>query len=122
MSKYFGYRPKPQVKSAVETFEEKTQIRSNNGILLGSVYVDIQDKEWAVAFAYGVTQHPKIRGPEPVYEVRYSLNPEEKAKATRTDTRSDTPSMVESGEPKDVDAFVLWALHAEQANPGAAST
>jgi len=122
MSKYFGYNPQPKVRAAVETFEATTQIRSNNGILLGSVYVDVQDKEWAVAFAYGVTQHPKIRGPEPVYEVRYSLNPEEKAKATRTDTRSETPSTIAAGEPKDVDAFVLWALHAEQANPGAAST
>lgn len=122
MSKFFGYKPQPKVKSAVETFEATTQIRSNNGILLGSVYVDVQDKEWAVAFAYGVTQHPKIRGPEPVYEVRYSLNPEEKAKATRTDTRSETPSTIAAGEPKDVDTFVLWALHAEQANPGAAST
>lgn len=122
MSKFFGYKPKPQVKSAVETFEEKTQIRSNNGILLGSVYVDIQDKEWAVAFAYGVTQHPKIRGPEPVYEVRYSVNPEEKTKATRTDTRRESPSTVAAGDLPDIDAFVLWAVQAEQKNPGVAGT
>jgi hypothetical protein len=122
MSKFFGYKPKPQVKSAVETFEEKTQIRSTSGILLGSVYVDVQENEWAVAFAYGVTQHPKLRGPEPVYEVRYSVKPAETTKAMKTDTRNETPSTVAAGDLKDIDAFVLWALNAEQANPGAAST
>lgn len=122
MSKFFGYVPKPQVKSAVETFEATTQIRSTNGILLGSVYVDVQEKEWAVAFAYGVTQHPKLRGPEPVYEIRYSLNPDEKMQARKTDTRSETPSTLAAGNLQDIDAFVLWALHAEQGEPGAAST
>jgi len=122
MSKFFGYKPKPQVKSAVDIFEEKTQIRSTNGILLGTVYIDIQDSEWAVAFAYGVTQHPKIRGPEPVYEIRYSLHPKEKAKAVKTDTRNEMPSTLVAGDLPDVDAFVLWALHAEQENLGVALT
>ncbi|MFA5330785.1 MAG: hypothetical protein WC342_00255 [Methanoregula sp.] len=122
MSKYFGYKPKPQVKSAVETFEATTQVKSNNGILLGSVYVDVQEKEWAVAFAYGVAQHPKLRGPEPVYEVRYSVSPEEKTKTLRADTRSETKSTVQADPFPDVDAFVLWALHTEQGNTGAAST
>jgi hypothetical protein len=122
MSKYFGYKPKPQVKSAVETFEETTQVKSNNGILLGSVYVDVQESEWAVAFAYGVAQHPKIRGPEPVYEIRYALRPEENGKARRIDTRKEQESLVQTNPFPDVDAFVLWALHEEQGTPGAAST
>jgi len=47
------------------------------GTLLGTVYVDISDEEWAVAIAYGRAQHPKLRGPEPAYEVRYAHLPGE---------------------------------------------
>lgn len=122
MSKFFGYKPKPQVKSAVETFEAKTQVKSTSGILLGSVYVDVQEKEWAVAFAYGTRQHPKLRGPEPVYEVRYSISPEEKNKARKIDTRSDSDATLATEDFPDVDAFVLWALHTEQGTAGSAST
>ena len=61
MARYFGYSPKSTVKSAVESFESKTQVRSAGGTLLGTVYVDIGDEEWAVAIAYGRAHHPKLR-------------------------------------------------------------
>jgi len=88
MSRYFGYSPKGTVKSAVESFESTTQVQSAGGMLLGTVYVDIRNEEWAVAMAYGRAHHPKIRGPEPVYEVRYAHQTGDTGGTTkRLDTR-----------------------------------
>jgi len=114
MSRYFGYSPKGTVKDAVESFESKTQVRSAGGTLLGTVYVDVSDEEWAVAIAYGRTHHPKLRGPEPVYEVRYAQRTEEPGETKRLDTRREEESVLTAGPFLSADEFILWALGEEQ--------
>jgi hypothetical protein len=113
MSRYFGYSPSGTVRSAVESFESATQVRSAGGVLLGTVYVDIRDDEWAVAMAYGRIHHPKIRGPEPVYEVRYATSPQNGG-TKRLDTRQEAPGVIAGKQFPSVDAFVLWALEEEK--------
>lgn len=113
MSRYFGYSPKSAVKSAVESFENTTQVRRAGGILLGTVYVDIRDEEWAVAMAYGRAHHPKIKGPEAEYEVRYSRRTGDDAAAKRLDTRDGETVALPAGPFPSEDDFILWALREE---------
>jgi|MTBAKMStandDraft_1061839.scaffolds.fasta_scaffold00142_38 hypothetical protein len=114
VSKYYGYTPKGTVRSAVESFESKTQVQGAGGMLLGTVYVDIRDEEWAVAIAYGRAHHPKIRGPEPVYEVRYAYRPDDGDVTERMDTRQDEKMTIESEPFPSVEDFVLWSLEKEK--------
>ena len=114
MSRYFGYIPKGTVKTAVESYESKTLVMSPGGMLLGTVYVDIQDDEWAVAVAYGRAHHPKLRGPEPVYEVRYAHRPGDRGETKRLDTRQEEEGVLNAGPFPTTDEFVLWALNEEK--------
>ncbi len=114
MARYFGYSPKGTVKDAVESFESKTQVRSAAGTLLGTVYVDVSDEEWAVAIAYGRTHHPKLRGPEPVYEVRYAQRTEEPGETKRIDTREEGACAITAEPFPSVDEFIIWALGEEK--------
>ena len=118
MSRYFGYSPKGTVKSAVESFESKTQVRSAGQTLLGTVYVDVCDEEWAIAIAYGRTHHPKLRGPEPVYEVRYAHRTGESGETKRLDTREEVPCAITVDPFPSVDEFVVWALDEEKGRIG----
>ncbi|NMA09624.1 hypothetical protein L21_1295 [Methanoculleus chikugoensis] len=114
MARYFGYSPKGTAKSAVESFESTTQVRSAGGTLLGTVYVDISDEEWAVAIAYGRTQHPKLRGPEPIYEVRYAHRTGETGETERIDTREEGACAITVDPFPSVDDFIVWALGEEK--------
>lgn len=114
MARYFGYFPKGTAKSAVESFESTTQVRNAGGTLLGTVYVDISDKEWAVAIAYGRTQHPKLRGPEPIYEVRYAHRTGETGETERIDTREEDACAITVDPFPSVDEFIVWALGEEK--------
>ena len=114
MARYFGYSPKGTAKSAVESFESTTQVRNAGGTLLGTVYVDISDEEWAVAIAYGRTQHPKLRGPEPIYEVRYAHRTGEAGETERIDTREEDACAITVDPFPSVDEFIVWALGEEK--------
>lgn len=114
MSRYFGYSPKGTAKSAVESFESTTQVRSAGGTLLGTVYVDVSDEEWGVAIAYGRAHHPKLRGPEPVYEVRYAHRTGEPGETERIDTREEVPCAITVDPFPSADEFVIWALGEEK--------
>lgn len=114
MARYFGYSPKGTVKSAVESFESTTQIQGPGGMLLGTVYVDIDDEEWAVAIAYGRAHHPKLRGPEPVYEVRYAHQTGSSRETKRIDTRQEAPGIITVDPFKSEDEFVIWVLDKEK--------
>jgi hypothetical protein len=118
MARYYGYSPKGTVKSAVESFESRTQILGAGGMLLGTVYVDISDEEWAVAIAYGRAHHPGLRGPEPVYEVRYAYRPEGEGGIKRLDTREETPCAVSTDTISSADEFVIRALSDEKKRIG----
>jgi len=114
MSRYFGYSPSGTVRSAVESFESSTQVQSAGGMLLGTVYVDIRDTEWAVALAYGRTHHPNLRGPEPVYEVRYAYRPGNESQVRHLDTREEELRVIPAEPFPSIDAFVLWTLKEER--------
>ena len=114
MARYFGYSPKGTAKSAVESFESTTQVRSAGGTLLGTVYVDVSDEEWAVAIAYGRTHHPKLRGPEPIYEVRYAHRTGETGETERIDTREEGACAITVDPFPSVDEFIVWALGEEK--------
>ena len=118
MSRYFGYSPKGTTKNAVESFESRTQVRNAGGTLLGTVYVDISDEEWAVAIAYGRAHHPKLRGPEPVYEVRYAHRMGEPGEIKRIDTREEVSCAITADPFPSVDEFVVWALGEEKGRIG----
>lgn len=75
MSKFYGLNPAPATRQAIEQFENNVLIRHNNQQLVGSVYVDMQDASWAVAFAYNMSRHPGLHGHENPLEVRYSYSP-----------------------------------------------
>ena len=113
MSRYFGYSPSGTVRSAVESFESTTQIRSSGGVMLGTVYVDIRDTEWAVAVAYGWAQHPTIRGPAPVYEVRYAYQAGDGTQVRMIDTREESTRIITVESFPSVESFVLWTLKGE---------
>lgn len=113
MARYYGYSPKGTVKDAVESFESKTQVRSAGGTLLGTVYVDISDEEWGVAIAYGRAQHPKLRGPEPIYEVRYAHRAGDSGETKRLDTREEDSLAITTDSFPSADEFVIWALDQE---------
>ena len=121
MSRYFGYSPSGTVRSAVESFESTTQVRGAGGVLLGTVYMDIRETEWGVAIAYGRVHHPKLRGPEPVYEVRYSFRTGDGGEVTKLDTREESPSVIGGESFPLVDTFALWALKEESGRIGGTS-
>jgi hypothetical protein len=51
MSKIFGFRPQAETRQLIDRFEDEVLIRHNNRPLVGTVYVDMQENQWAVAFA-----------------------------------------------------------------------
>lgn len=118
MSRYYGYVPKGRVKSAVESFESSTAVTAPGGILLATVYVDIRDGEWAVALAFGKARHPKIREPEPDFEVRYSYRPGNGSGLAFLDTRKGDPVLIPGGPFSSVDDFIVWIIEKEKERLG----
>jgi hypothetical protein len=70
MSKIFGFRPQAVTQKLIDKFEEEVLIRHNNQPLVGTVYVDMQEERWAVAFAYNYSRRSGIHGHENPLEVR----------------------------------------------------
>lgn len=121
MAKIFGFKPRADTRKLIEKFEDEVLIRYNNQQLVGTVYVDMQEKQWAVAFAYNYSRKPGIHGHENPLEVRYSY-PAEEGGSVRM-FRSDTPDeKALSTDPlKDGDAFVWFALTHERTLVGKAA-
>lgn len=85
-------------------------IRHNNQPLVGTVYVDMQESRWAVAFAYNYSCNPGIHGHENPLEVRYScpVQKNTKVRMFRSDTSDE--KIFESEPLRDPDAFVRFVL------------
>lgn len=113
MARFYGHTPDSNARKAVELFETTAMTRSAGGMLLGTVYVDIMDEEWAVAFAYGRMRHPNLRGPEPEYEVRYSLK-KRMGEVRCLDTRAGDAIAIGAGPFATPDGFILWAIGQER--------
>ncbi len=62
MPKFYGLNPAPSTRQAIEQFENNVLIRHNNQQLLGTVYVDMQEDHWSVAFAYNYSGNQGCMG------------------------------------------------------------
>jgi len=121
MSKNFGFKPQSATQQQIEKFEDEVLIRHNNQQLMGTVYVDMSESRWAVAFAYNYSRKPGIHGHENPLEVRYSCSTQEKSgvRMFRSDTADEKELVTEPL--KDGDAFVRFALAQERALAGRAA-
>jgi hypothetical protein len=113
MSKIFGFKPQAATQKLIDRFEEEVLIRHNNQTLVGTVYVDMQEDRWAVAFAYNYSRKSGIHGHENPLEVKYSC-PAQKGGSVRM-FRSDAPDerALKTEPLKDADAFVRFAITQE---------
>ena len=114
MAKIFGCKPQPATQKMIEKFEEEVVIRHNNQQLVGTVYVDMQDDRWAVAFAYNLAKKPGLHGHENALEARYSC-PAQQCDNVRL-FRSDDPAekTLEAEPLGDADAFIRYAITQER--------
>jgi len=118
MAKIFGIRPAAETRQLIEKFEDEVLVRHNNQSLLGSVYVDMQENRWAVAFAYNFSRKPGLHGHENVLEVRYSVKPEETGGVRMFRSDEMTERVIPNGSFADQDVFVRFALTQERARAG----
>ena len=118
MSKIFGIKPHPATQNLIDRFEEEVMIRHENQQLVGTVYVDMQETRWAVAFAYNYSRKPGIHGHENPLEVRYSCPTAESGNVQmfRSDAAAETVLACEAFP--DRDAFVRFALTQERSLAG----
>jgi hypothetical protein len=121
MSKIIGIKPQADTRKLIEKFEDEVMIRHNNQQLVGTVYVDMQDHRWAVAFAYNYSRKPGIHRPENPLEVRYSC-PVQGCTGVQM-FRSDDASerTLDAGQIKDGDDFIRFALMQERMLVGKAA-
>jgi hypothetical protein len=114
MAKFFGLEPKSKTQKVAEEFENRIRIRLHNKSLLGKVYTDIADDQWAVAVAYNQVPEPGLWGTENVLEIRYTYDPASEPLVKRLET-SEGEEKTFPAEPFDSpDAFVIWALNQER--------
>lgn len=121
MSRIFGYKPGSATQKEIEKFEDEVLIRYNNQQLLGTVYVDMSENRWAVAFAYNYSRKPGLHGHNNPLEVRYSARPEEAG--TVQMFRSDAPEekVLDAGTIPDENAFIRYVLVHERSLAGRAA-
>ncbi len=121
MAKIFGIKPQADTQKLIEKFEDEVLIRHNNQQLMGTVYVDMSETRWAVAFAYNYSRTQGIHGHENPLEVRYSCSTQEKTgvRMFRSDTAEEKALATEPL--RDADAFVQFAISQERALAGRAA-
>ena len=111
---YHGIEPEPATRQAAEKFENEIMIRRNNRFLVASVYLDMEQTRWAVAFAYNPARHSGLHGTDNILEVRYSysLNKRMTMKMMRSDPLEE--SVIPAGPFQEPDAFARHALSYER--------
>lgn len=114
MAKFFGCKPATPTRQAVEKFENEVMIRKDNRLLVGTVYLDIQDTAWAVAVAYNQSRAPGLHGHENLLEVRYTYTPAEKGYLNMFRSDPGTVTALGAGPFTDTDNFVKYALDYER--------
>ena len=118
MSRIFGIKPQTDTQKQIEKFEDEVLTRHNNQQLQGTVYVDMQDNRWAVAFAYNYSRKPGLHGHENPLEVRYSAKPEEAGKVQMFRSDAVTEKVLDAGTIRDRDDFIRYALSQERMYAG----
>jgi len=113
MAKIFGIKPQAATQQLVEKFENEIIIRYNNQPLVSTVYVDMQDNQWAVAFAYNYSRKPGLHGHENPLEVRYSCPAQESSSVRMFRSDEVAEQLLDTKTLKDGDAFIRFALTQE---------
>jgi hypothetical protein len=121
MPKIFGFMPQATTQKLIEKFEDEVLIRHNNQQLVGTVYVDMQEDRWAVAFAYNYSRKPGIHGHENPLEVRYSCLTQESGNVRMFRSDAVAETMLECEAFPDGDAFVCFTLTQERSLAGRAA-
>lgn len=114
MARFFGCKPAAPTRQAVEKFENEVMIRQDNQMLVGTVYLDMEETRWAVAIAYNQSRTPGLHGHEHPLEVKYSYAP---AQGTTMEMFRSSPggTMALDTRPfDDQDSFVRYALDVER--------
>jgi len=114
MPKIFGFKPQPATEQLIEKFEDEVLIRHNNQQLVGTVYVDMKDDRWAVAFAYNYSRKQGIHGHENPLEVRYALKPKETSDVQMFRSDKKNEQVLENKPFVDQDAFIRYVLNLER--------
>jgi hypothetical protein len=114
MSKCYGLNPEPATKQMIEQFENTVMIRHNNQQLISSVYVDMQDALWAVAFAYNLSHHTGLHRHENLLEVKYSYSLIQKSQVQMFRSDPDEEKILESEQFESPDAFIRYVINHER--------
>lgn len=114
MPKIFGFRLQAATEKLIGKFEDEVMLRHNNQQLLGTVYVDVQENQWAVAFAYNYARNPGLHGPENLVEARYSIRPPGNGSVCmfRTDIGAERP--LATMPFADCNSFITYVLEQER--------
>jgi len=121
MSKFFGINPQAATRQLIEKFEDEVLIRHNNQQLVGTVYVDMQENQWAVAFAYNYSRKPGLHGHENPLEVRYSCPVSDSSSVRMFRSDEDSERLLSTDALTDGDAFIRFALTQERTLVGRAA-
>lgn len=121
MSKIVGIKPLADTRKLIEKFEDEVLIRHNNQQLVGTVYVDMQDNRWAVAFAYNYSRKPGLHGHENPLEVRYSCPVQENGSVQMFRSDDNSKRTLDAGRIKDGDDFIRFAITQERTFVGKAA-
>ncbi|MCK9632655.1 MAG: hypothetical protein M0R30_13570 [Methanoregula sp.] len=114
MAKIYGIKPQSTTQKLIEQFEEEVMIRHDNQQLVGTVYVDMQESRWAVAFAYNYSHKPGIHGHENPLEVRYSCPVQENGSVQMFRSDDASEKTLDAGSIKDGDDFIRFAITQER--------
>lgn len=114
MPAFYKIQPQPVTRKAAETFEHEVMIRRNNRFLVATVYLDMTEIRWAVAFAYNPSRSPGLNGHEHLLEVRYSYEPRNGHRIAMF--RSDPPenTHISCNRFLDQDSFAQYAITYER--------
>lgn len=114
MAKILGIKPRPATRQRIGKFEDEVLIRHNNQQLVSTVYIDMQDDRWAVAFAYNYSRSPGLHGHENLLEVRYTANPREPGSLRLFRSDESAERVIGIKWFRDQDAFIRYALEQER--------
>lgn len=115
MAKIIGIQPAAETQKLIGKFEDEVLVRHNNQPLVGTVYVDMQEERWSVAFAYNYSRKPGIHGHENPLESRYSVKPQEEKSVHLFRSDEEEERVLEAGQFSDGDSFIRFALTQERA-------
>ena len=114
MPKFFGCKPAGLTRQAVEKFENEVMVRQDSQMLIGTVYLDMQETAWAVAVAYNQSRAPGLHGHENALEVRYTYTPAKNGTIDMFRSAPGTVTPIGAGPFASPDSFARYALDHER--------